>query len=239
MKFLLTNDDGIQAKGLQKLAEMAVQLGDVIIIAPDHECSAMSQRITLREPLTLRTVAYPIPGVKAYSLHGTPADCIKVGLSYLNLKPDYVFSGMNHGYNCGFDIAYSGTVSATFEAAMNGIPAIAFSNEMYGSYEVADRYMLDLTQLLIAKAPLKNAIWNINFPGCSAEQCQGYLLDQVVARVQYYQDHYSSTTLADGSIELSCAGIPMELEQIPEGTDLWAVLHNYVSVGQVNCDVLN
>ncbi len=239
MRILLTNDDGIQAEGLRKLAEMATKLGDVIIIAPNHECSAMSQRITLRDSMKLQRVDYPVAGITAYSLNGTPADCIKVALHHLKLRPDFVFSGMNHGFNMGYDIAYSGTCSAAFEAAMNGISAIAFSRDLGDNYEVFDSYMLDITQSILVKAPLKNGIWNINFPSCPLEECNGYLSDVAVAKVQFYKDRYIEEKQDDGSVLLTSNGYPSDPDLVPEGTDVWGLTHNYVTVGSVKCDVLN
>jgi 5'-nucleotidase len=240
MKFLLTNDDGIQAEGLRRLAEMASQLGEVTIIAPDQECSAMSQRITLRDSMALKKVDYPIPNVTAYSLHGTPADCIKVALHYLKLRPDYVFSGMNHGFNMGYDIAYSGTCSAAFEAVMNGIPAIAFSRDLGENYEVVDTYLQDMTQILLVKAPLKNGIWNVNFPSCSLEECNGYLLDVSVGKVQFYKDHFDEEESPDSNtVILKSHGYASDPELMPEGSDVWGLTHNYVTISSVKCDVLN
>lgn len=240
MKFLLTNDDGIQAEGLRKLAEMASQLGEVTIIAPDQECSAMSQRITLRDSMALKKVDYPIPNVTAYSLHGTPADCIKVALHYLKLRPDYVFSGMNHGFNMGYDIAYSGTCSAAFEAVMNGIPAIAFSRDLGENYEVVDTYLQDMTQILLVKAPLKNGIWNVNFPSCPLEECNGYLLDVSVGKVQFYKDHFDEEESPDpNTVILKSHGYASDPELMPEGSDVWGLTHNYVTISSVKCDVLN
>ncbi|MCR5669143.1 MAG: 5'/3'-nucleotidase SurE [Lachnospiraceae bacterium] len=240
MKFLLTNDDGIQAEGLRRLAEMASQLGEVTIIAPDQECSAMSQRITLRDSMALKKVDYPIPNVTAYSLHGTPADCIKVALHYLKLRPDYVFSGMNHGFNMGYDIAYSGTCSAAFEAVMNGIPAIAFSRDLGENYEVVDTYLQDMTQILLVKAPLKNGIWNVNFPSCPLEECNGYLLDVSVGKVQFYNDHFDEVESPDSNtVILKSHGYASDPELMPEGSDVWGLTHNYVTISSVKCDVLN
>lgn len=82
-------------------------------------------------------------------------------------RPDVVFSGINFGYNIGYDIAYSGTIGAAMEAIMHGIPAIAFSNESNGVYEVAEKYLLSVTKDLLKREKAANEIWNVNFPGCS------------------------------------------------------------------------
>lgn len=236
--FLLTNDDGIDAVGLRKLAEMTVKLGEVVIVAPDSQCSAMSQRITLRTPFCLKKVDYGLKNVTAYSIGGTPADCVKVAFSYLNLKPDYVFSGMNYGINTGFDIAYSGTVSAAFESVMNHVPAIAFSNEMGDMYEVSEKYMLEITKKILAENPSYDSVYNVNFPGCSLEECSGILYDRKVAKVQYYLDSYGEDKNDEGCLKIFEKGIPQSKDIAEQGTDLRAVLDKYVSVGKVKCSVM-
>ena len=126
MRIMVVNDDGIESDGIRRLAGMAAELGEVWVLAPRHQCSAMSQRITIRGDMRVDKVRdFPVPVKAAYKVDGTPADCLKIAMQYLlEEKPDYVFSGINDGYNAGFDIAYSGTLGAAFEAVMNGVPAI-------------------------------------------------------------------------------------------------------------------
>ena len=126
MKILVVNDDSIHAPGIALLAKAAMELGEVTVVAPAHQCSAMSQKITIRGDMRVDQVAdFPVPVKAAYMVDGTPADCVKIAMQYLlEERPDYVFSGINDGYNAGFDIAYSGTLGAAFEAVMNGVPAI-------------------------------------------------------------------------------------------------------------------
>lgn len=119
MQILVVNDDSIAAPGISLLAKAAAELGEVTVVAPAHQCSAMSQKLTLREVLAVEKVEdFSVNVQGAYRLDGTPVDCVKVALDYiLEDRPDYVFSGINNGYNVGFDIAYSGTLGAAFEAA--------------------------------------------------------------------------------------------------------------------------
>ena len=109
MNILVVNDDSISAPGIALLAKAAMALGDVWVVAPEFQCSAMSQKLTLREPLAVKKVEdFPVDVRAAWQVSGTPVDCVKVALDYfLPEKPDYVFSGINNGYNAGFDIAYS------------------------------------------------------------------------------------------------------------------------------------
>ena len=107
MRILIVNDDSITAPGIAKLAKAASCLGETWVVAPEEQCSALSQKLTLRETLTVRKVEdFPVKVAGAYAVGGTPVDCVKVALTYiLKEKPDYVFSGINNGYNAGFDIA--------------------------------------------------------------------------------------------------------------------------------------
>ena len=129
MKILIVNDDSITAPGIEKLAKAASCLGEVWVVAPEEQCSALSQKLTLREQLTVRKVEdFPVDVAGAYAVGGTPVDCVKVALTYiLKEKPDYVFSGINDGYNVGYDISYSGTLGAAFEAVKNGIDLVYIS----------------------------------------------------------------------------------------------------------------
>ena len=130
MKILVVNDDSVHSPGIALLAKAAMEFGEVTVVAPAHQCSAMSHKISIHDAMKVEKAEdFPVPVKAAYQVTGTPADCVKAALHYiLEEKPDYVFSGINEGYNVGFDIAYSGTLGAAFEAVMNGIPAMAFSN---------------------------------------------------------------------------------------------------------------
>ncbi len=120
---LLTNDDGIDAKGLKTLEACLRGLAHICVVAPDEERSAVSHGLTIRWPLALQEIADD-----HYVLNGTPADCILYSLSrLLKVKPDLVISGINHGANLGDDIMYSGTVAAAREASRHGIPSMAIS----------------------------------------------------------------------------------------------------------------
>ena len=173
MNILITNDDGIDAQGISVLAQAAADFGDVTVVAPAEQCSAMSHRITLSRRMRIEKRGMDIPHVTAYALDGTPADCVKAALdAILQGKPDVVLSGINHGYNVGFDVAYSGTVGAAMEAVMSGIPAIALSQNDVGSFDVARQYLHRILEELLPTAPSDREIWNVNFP---TEHCNGIL----------------------------------------------------------------
>ena len=182
MNILVVNDDGISTNGIARLAQMATQLGKVYVVAPAGQCTAMSMRVTAFESIAISEYDFPIKGVEAaYSVGGTPVDCVAAAIrSILPQRPDIVFSGINEGYNAGFDIAYSGTIGAAMEALMNGIPAIAFSAEEKGRFDICDKYILDIAKELITVPIAKNELWNVNFPGCGMEGSKKLLLQQQV-----------------------------------------------------------
>ncbi|MCR5452877.1 MAG: 5'/3'-nucleotidase SurE [Lachnospiraceae bacterium] len=238
MKILITNDDGITCEGIHKLAEIAVNFGEVWVVAPAGQCTAMSRCLTLRETLEIKEADFPVKNVHAYSVSGTPVDCVKVGANVImKEKPDYVFSGINWGYNAGADIAYSGTIGASMESLLNGIPTIAFSNEGVSDYTIAMKYLPDIITEILKKEPDHSAIWNINTPACSLDDCKGILWDRTIFKESYYAGVYEEK--GDPSIiklELSPTRIPVE--KLPVETDIGALVRNYISVGKVKSEIL-
>ena len=231
---LVTNDDGIEAQGIFLLAEMARKFGETVVVAPSSQCSAMSQRLTLKQEMEIRVQEdFPVENVKAWSLDGTPADCVKVALRVLGIKPDLVFSGINEGFNTGFDIAYSGTCGACFEALFNGIPAIAFSHENGRNFSTVQAHMAALTEELLQREIEKNAFWNINFPACDAGDLNGIEYDRRPAEMQLYADNLPQKHYPDGRWTVLEWGVPIGPDEAPEGTDIHAVLHGKISVGKV------
>ena len=122
-RILVTNDDGVHSEGIKVLVEALKGLGEVTVVAPLAEASAIGHALTLRRPLRLETLR-----PKVYAVDGTPTDCVNVGIIHvMRAKPDLIVSGINKGWNLGDDVTYSGTVSGALEGALLGIPSIAFS----------------------------------------------------------------------------------------------------------------
>ncbi len=126
-RILVTNDDGVQSEGIHALAQALAPLGEVVIVAPTQEASAIGHALTLRRPLRLEKSA-----ANVFAVDGTPTDCVNVAIAHvLGGKPDLIVSGINKGWNLGDDVTYSGTVSGALEGALLGIPSIAISTENY------------------------------------------------------------------------------------------------------------
>lgn len=232
-KILITNDDGIDADGIIRLARCAKEFGDVWVVAPDSQRSAMSHSITLRHPIEAWEVDFPVAGVKAYACTGTPADCVRIGVrNIVPGKPDHVFSGINYGYNMASDIQYSATAGAAFEAAFQKVHTIAFSENFDPNHSVADKYLREIMAELLDKPLGNNQIWNVNFPGCNAAECKGILRDRTVSVSDFYDDHYDETMLENGRTSYMVVGV--RRYEAEEGSDLRAILDNYVSIGKVS-----
>ena len=182
MNILISNDDGILARGLSLLGDAAGDLGRVTVVAPDREQSATSHSLTLHRPIraTRRSDG-------AYQVDGTPTDCVLLALSALMPeKPDFVFSGVNHGPNMGEDVLYSGTVAAAMEGLAAGIPSVAIS---YGSFDLEhlESHRAGLTRLIagivgIAAFP-RDTLLNVNLPAIPADQVKGVKVTHLGSRV--------------------------------------------------------
>jgi len=238
MRILIVNDDGISAPGIRKLVQIAVLFGEVWVVAPKEQCSAMSHRITVNGEIQVVKEGFEVKDVKAaYSVKGTPADCVKIALKYLlPERPDIVFSGINNGYNAGLDISYSGTVGAAMEALLNKIPAIAFSSELEGDYKITDQYLFQVISELLKEPIAKNEIWNVNIPCGEIKECKGVLKERIPAQEQFYADNYEKTDLTINSFALTACGIPAE--DAKDGTDMRAVLDGYISIGKIRNTIL-
>lgn len=238
MNILITNDDGIDAPGISVLARAAAKFGAVTVVAPAEQCSAMSHRITLSRRMRIEKRGLDIPGVAAYALDGTPADCVKAALdAILSQKPDVVLSGVNNGYNVGFDVAYSGTVGAAMEAVMSGIPAIALSQNDVGGFGITEQYLPRILEELLPAAPSDKEIWNVNIP---TDRCNGILRDRTVSLGGYYN---GTMYVAEEDGEMHVQYPPLvptdfSIHPAADGSDLRAVVNGYISIGKVRCPVM-
>ena len=218
MNILITNDDGIHAKGIEVLVELAQAFGDVYVVAPHENNSAVGHGITLRRAIKAQEVKLK-GSIKSVAIDGTPADCVKYALFHLGLTPDIILSGINTERNCGTDIIYSGTVSAAIEANLCGYKAIALS-ATDENYEIVKEEFPTIFKTLMASSFDPKTTMNINFPNCS--QSLGVKIT-TVGQTKYdvsYIEH------EDGHL---LTGPFVEIEQ-SEDTDIKAVLAGYVSI---------
>src|SRR3954466_9624264 len=167
MRILITNDDGVYSPGIAALAQVASRFGEVRIVAPDVEMSSASHSITSSRPLSYKRTQLPmqVPGVEAYRVNGTPADCVALGVSAWE-KVDLVLSGVNIGTNLGNAIWHSGTLAGAKQAALLGLRGIAFSapatDTEQPSFEILKTSVAAALELLLAAPEL--ALVNVNMP---------------------------------------------------------------------------
>ena len=164
-RILVTNDDGIHSPGIHALAAALERLGEVIIVAPLTEASAIGHALTLRRPLRIETF-----GPNRYAVDGTPTDCVNMALKVIveGPQPDMVVSGINKGYNLGDDVTYSGTVAGALEAALLGIPALAVSLGLGGipgaDFQPAANVAADVADAMFARPLPSRVFLNVNVP---------------------------------------------------------------------------
>lgn len=234
LSILITNDDGIDADGIVRLASAAKELGEVWVVAPHEQRSAASHSISLHRHIDVYPYDFPVECVRAFSCSGTPGDCVRTGSLYIMpKKPDIVLSGINFGYNVASDIQYSATAGAAFEAAFQGCLAVALSEQASGCHEVSDAYLGDILRELITQRLSYGQIFNVNFPGCPLSECRGVLRDRKVSHGMFYRDSYKALEkLPNGGVRLMVDG--EYNEDAEEGTDFRAIVDKYVSLGIVN-----
>jgi 5'-nucleotidase len=163
---LVTNDDGVRSDGVHALAAALAPLGDVIVVAPQTEASAIGHALTLRRPLRMEQLE-----PRVYEVDGTPTDCVNIALTQLyqphGVRPDLIVSGINKGYNLGDDVTYSGTVAGALEGALLGIPSIAVSlQRSNGDYDFAAAAAAgaDVAAMVLKRGLRPRTFLNINVP---------------------------------------------------------------------------
>ena len=232
-RILITNDDGIQSRGLERLVRIASAYGQIWVVAPDGQRSAASHSITLHSAIDVYPYDYPVQGVRAFTCSGTPADCARIGILHLMpARPDILLSGINFGYNMASDIQYSGTVGAAFEAEHEGVPAIAFSEGTGEDHSLTDQRLPEILSALIDRKLPAGQIYNVNFPQCSPAECKGILENRSVSRGAIFRDRYrEEEKLPGGGIRLRVNATYNE--EAEEGTDFRALIDQYISIGVI------
>ena len=239
MKVLISNDDGIFAEGLHRLASYLHLLPDVeiYVFAPDRERSASGMSLTLRVPLHLEPCGFP-GAETAFSVTGTPVDCVRLGVHYLRergIEPDLVCTGINHGSNIGGDIYFSGTVSAAIEGMMKGIPAIAFSlREREGKhFEHFEKLVPEVVSKSLGRIPPLTVI-NVNVPDLPASEIKGVRVCRLGRR--YFKEWYED--LGGGNYIWRYDNMPLPEDAERAGDlDSIAVPEGYISIGPVSVRV--
>ncbi|MCF2858973.1 5'/3'-nucleotidase SurE [Pseudoalteromonas sp. SMS1] len=232
MKILLSNDDGVNAKGIEALYNALSTIADVTVVAPDRNCSGASNSLTLLNPL--RTTELENGFI---SVNGTPTDCVHLGVNQLMAcAPDLVVAGINNGANLGDDTLYSGTVAAAAEGRHLGLPAIAVSlcSKKEAHYETAAAVTVKIIKALGSHPLPKDQIINLNVPDIPLDDLKGIKVTRLGARhkadtMTKQRDPWHRDIYWYGSLgSESDAG---------EGTDFFAINQGYASITPLTVDM--
>lgn len=173
---LVTNDDGVNALGLEVLVSVMREFGHVVVVAPITQQSGKSHSITVGEPLRVKKIKEE-RDLETYALNGTPVDCMKFGEKVIiKHKPDLVVSGINHGSNATINVLYSGTMGAVVEACISGIPAVGFSLDDYSSkadFSHGKEYIRKIVSYVLSYSLPIGTCLNVNIPSVSAKEIRG------------------------------------------------------------------
>ncbi|HSF54026.1 MAG TPA: 5'/3'-nucleotidase SurE [Algoriphagus sp.] len=228
---LVSNDDGITAKGIRVLVSIMKKLGDVVVVAPDSPQSGMGHAITIGE--TLRLYEEEIfEDVLAYKSSGTPADCVKLAKHYVlkDRTPDLVVSGINHGSNTSISVLYSGTMSAAIEGALEGLPSIGFSLCDFSSkadFSHVEEWVEKIAIQALERGIPKGVALNVNFPPKRNEPIKGIkICRQADAK---WQEEFSERFDPTGRKYFWMAGNFVNFDK-GEDNDEWAIANNYISI---------
>lgn len=237
MNILITNDDGVHAEGLMALKAALEKIGRVFVVAPDRPRSACGHSITLHKPLRAEKVVIK-DGSVAYASNGTPSDCISLGLLGIIKEPvDLVVSGINHGPNLGWDLTYSGTVSAAMEGAITGIRSFAISVTSHSShidYRVAAKFAVDLAEILGKHNLPESTLLNVNIPDLPTSDIKGIQITRQGKR--RYSGQLEKRTDPMGR-DYYWLGGDLPVDTLEEGTDVRAVREGWVSITPVHLDL--
>ena len=234
MNILISNDDGIHARGLRVLADVLSSLGEVWVVAPDRERSAASHSLTLNRPLRVTKV-----GPTWYTVDGTPTDCVALAvMGMIKRKFDLVASGINLGGNMGDDVTYSGTVSAAFEATLLGVPAFAISvaADRRVDFTAAGRIAVTLAELIGKNGLPANTLLNVNVPNLRPSEIKGVAITQQGRR--HYGDIIVRKVDPRGKAYYWIGGKEPTWEPSEE-SDYAAVIAGCISVTPLHLDLTN
>ncbi len=232
---LITNDDGIHARGLRELIEVMRFFGNVVVIAPEVAMSGMSNAITADHPLRIVKLSEE-PGIAVYKSNGTPVDCVKLAFNHLlDRTPDYVVSGINHGANSSISVIYSGTMGAAIEGCLHGVPSVGFSLLDFNpdaDFAKAKIFVARVFQALMENELPRNSCLNVNIPAGIprgirlCRQARGKWTEEFDKRTDPHNRSYFWLT---GSFS--------NYEEQARDTDLYALEKNYVSIVPVKVDM--
>lgn len=231
----ITNDDGILAPGLEHLTRIAASMGDVVVGAPDAPQSAKSSALTVNAPLEVKS--HPsIDGARVFSITGTPVDCVKVAMhAILDRKPDLLLSGINHGSNAAVNNIYSGTMGATMEGCILGIPSVGLSllnHSMKADFKPLTPFITRIITDVLAKGLPEGICLNVNFP----TDCDPLGLKVVRAARGCWTEEYADYATPHGKPFYWLTGTFHNEEPDNPDTDEYWLARNYGTIVPIRPD---
>lgn len=235
---LVTNDDGINAKGIKALAEMAKQFGRVVVVAPDEGNSGMSHAITIKHPLRLKKHNWG-DDIEAYSVNGTPVDCVKLAINQVfKHKPDMLLSGINHGSNSSVSVFYSGTMAAAIEGCLYEIPSIGFSLLDYmpdADFTGAIMFGKQVIQNVLDNGIRNGVCLNVNIPAIPKDEVKGIKICR--QNMGTWREEFDKRTDPRGTDYFWLTGYFQNDEPQAIDTDEHALSNGYVSIVPISIDL--
>jgi 5'-nucleotidase len=223
MKILATNDDGIYAPGLWAIAKELQKVVELIVVAPYEEQSGVGTSLSLRQDIKVNKVKPQLEGIEAYSVEGTPVDCVTLAIRLLDIG--MTISGINRGPNVGNDVFVSGTVGAALQAYLHGIPSLAISVNGYENlhFEVAAKLAALLATKVKQNVLPRELLLNVNLPNLPQEEIEG--IEITTLSKQGYSDAVQQ--IQDGQYRITRAA---ELSDEHRGSDAWTLRGNRISI---------
>ena len=236
LRILVSNDDGIDAQGIGALVRQLKRVGDVTVVAPDRQQSAVGHAITMNHPLRVKSF-YKDGKFFGYAVEGTPADAVKLAVrALLKHKPDILVSGINHGSNTAISVLYSGTVSAATEGTILGIPSIAVSLTTFrpADFSFAAKFSAKIVKLVAKNGLPKGTLLNINIPPLKEKEIRGVLVTRQGKSV--WDDTFDARRDPANKEYYWLTGALIEADE-GQDVDQWAISHDCVSITPIQYDL--
>lgn len=235
---LVTNDDGVNAKGIAALIEMVKPYGRLVVVAPENSMSGMSHALTVTQPLRLRTISIS-EDVSIYACNGTPVDCVKLAMGHVvSDKPDILVSGINHGANSSISVLYSGTLGAAAEGSLYEIPSLGFSlldHSINADFTAAVHYGREIIDKVLKDTFHPRTYLNINIPKLSVEDIKGTQLCRQTDGT--YREEYDKRIDPFGKEYYWLTGKYINNEPDATDTDEYFLSKGYVTIVPIHPDM--
>ena len=234
---LITNDDSVKAPGIRALISYVRPFGRVIVVAPDRPQSGTAHAVTIAHPLRLELITEEADYVE-YSCNGTPADCVKLAFKIvMRRRPDFLFSGINHGSNASINIIYSGTMAAVLEGALAGVPSVGFSLTNYSlnaDFGPSAKFVKTIVAAVMADGLPDGVCLNVNIPDVPENEIRGIKVCRQAEGT--WQEDFDEREDPNGRKYYWMKGVYAKIGE-GQDTDQWALENKYVAVVPVQFDL--